>query len=159
MTAKKPTTPAAEAKDGPDDVLVRELARLLQEHDLSEIEIERQDYRVRVARLMTPAGGAVFHHSPSEAAPPPAPTKSIDPANHPGGVHSPMVGTVYVAPQPGAPAFVKLGDSVSEGQTLLIVEAMKTMNPILSPRAGRIARILVSDGQPVEFGETLMIIE
>ena len=147
---------------GVDQKLIRELAALLKETDLTEIEVERQGFRLRVSRQ---GGGAVFHHAMGPAlgaahpAAGPVEAKPVDLTTHPGAVHSPMVGTVYVAPSPGAAPFIKIGDSVSEGQTVLIVEAMKTMNPIPAPRAGRITQILVSDGQPVEYGETLMVIE
>jgi acetyl-CoA carboxylase biotin carboxyl carrier protein len=149
---------------GVDQKLIRELAALLKETDLTEIEVERQGFRLRVSRQG--GGGAVIHHAMAPAvgvahapAGPVAEAKAVDLTTHPGAVHSPMVGTVYVAPSPGAAPFVKIGDAVSEGQTVLIVEAMKTMNPIPAPRAGRITQILVSDGQPVEYGETLMVIE
>ena len=127
-----------------DPELVRELARLLEETGLSEIEFERDGQRVRVARQM-------------QALVPEA--ASIDPAKHPGVVTSPMVGTAYVGPEPGSRPFVEVGSRVQTGDTLLIVEAMKTMNQIPAPRAGTVIQILVEDGQPVEFGEPLMIIE
>jgi acetyl-CoA carboxylase biotin carboxyl carrier protein len=144
-----------------DQKLIRELAALLKETELTEIEIERQGFRLRVSRQ---SGGSVVHAvapiaTNSGGVAPAVESKPVDLATHPGAVHSPMVGTVYVAPSPGAAAFVKVGDSVTEGQTILIVEAMKTMNPIPAPRAGRVTQILVSDGQPVEYGETLMVIE
>lgn len=145
-----------------DHDLIRELAKLLKETELSEIEIEQEGWRVRVARPMVngaaPPGLAA---GPQAAAPTllPAPGAEPDLAKHPGAVVSPMVGTVYVALEPGAPAFVKVGDTVVQGQTLLIVEAMKTMNHIPAPRAGRVARILVQNGQAVEYGEPLVIVE
>lgn len=150
--------------------LIRDLADLLDETRLSEIEIEQNGMRVRVARLAT---STQVHTVAQSASPRPTPLSDPagvpdadaspgDPADwaaHPGVVTSPMVGTAYVAPEPGAAAFVKVGDEVSEGQTLMIVEAMKTMNPIPAPKGGRVTKILVSDAQPVEFGEPLMILE
>jgi acetyl-CoA carboxylase biotin carboxyl carrier protein len=139
--------------------LIRDLAAILEETGLSEIEIEKAGLRVRVARTMqvitaAPAGAS----APAPVAARPGP-KPMDVSSHPGLVTSPMVGTAYVAPAPGAAPFVKVGDMVGEGQTLLIIEAMKTMNQIPSPRAGRVTQIIISDGQPVEFGEPLMVIE
>lgn len=142
---------------------IRELAAILHETGLTEIEIEKADVRLRVSRaasgpathIAAPAPAAPAASDTSPAAAPPAPS----PANHPGAVPSPMVGTAYLAPSPGAEPFVKKGDQVREGQTLMIIEAMKTMNPIAAPRAGVVAEILVSDSQPVEFGEPLAIIE
>ena len=136
----------------PDAELIRGLAALLTETGLTEIEYAIGNHRVRVARAI------------ATAAPAPSPTARVAPADpasdeHPGAVKSPMVGTAYLAPQPGAPPFVRLGDSVSDGQPLLIIEAMKVMNQIRAHRPGRIAQILVSDGQPVEFGALLMLIE
>ncbi len=143
-----------------DADVIRELAKLLDETGLSELEIEQGGVRVRVARGMVVAATA----APMPAAIPatnaaPAPEARPEPTQRPGTVvTSPMVGTVYLSPQPGAPPFVKLGDSVTDG-TLCIIEAMKTMNPVPSPAAGRVAEIFVRDGQPVEFGEPLMRIE
>jgi acetyl-CoA carboxylase biotin carboxyl carrier protein len=144
-----------------DQELIRELARLLDETGLTEIEFERAGERVRVAR-----------HAPYPAAPAlptslavPSPVSvgadhgPLDPASHPGLVTSPMVGTAYVAPKPGERPFVDIGSRVAVGDTLLIIEAMKTMNQIPAPRAGTVVQILIEDGQPVEFGEPLMIIE
>jgi len=141
-----------------DSALIRELALLLDETSLTEIEIERAGLRVRVARNITvsaamPAG---FQPTPAAAA---VPAAGADLAKHPGVVPSPMVGTAYWAPEPGAKPFIEVGAKVSVGQTLLIIEAMKTMNQIPSPRAGTVTQILVEDGQPVEFGEPLVIIE
>jgi len=141
-----------------DSALIRELALLLDETSLTEIEIERAGLRVRVARNITvsaamPAG---FQPTPAAAA---VPAAGADLAKHPGVVPSPMVGTAYWAPEPGAKPFIDVGSKVSAGQTLLIIEAMKTMNQIPSPRAGTVTQILVEDGQPVEFGEPLVIIE
>jgi acetyl-CoA carboxylase biotin carboxyl carrier protein len=154
-----------------DVAFIQALAELLRENDLTELQVKR-DYgendslNVRVSR-----GGHVVTHAapapapipaPLPAAPAPAlaaPEASGDPAGHPGAVASPMVGTCYLSPEPGAAAFVKVGDKVSEGQTVLIIEAMKTMNQIPAPRAGTIKRILVEDATPVEYGAPLMIIE
>lgn len=140
-----------------DQELVRELSRLLQENNLTEIEVQRGDQRVRVSR-----GGGAQHAVP--AALTPVAAKGLvqapgDAAKHPGAVTSPMVGTAYRAPEPGAKPFVEEGAAVSAGQTLLIIEAMKTMNAIPAPRAGTVTKIIVDDGQPVEFGEPLVIIE
>lgn len=141
--------------------LIRNLAAILEETGLSEIEIEKSGLRVRVARTLQVATAAVAPAAVASVAVPKtgaAPSKA-DLSNHPGLVSSPMVGTAYVSPSPGAAAFVKVGDMVTEGQTLLIIEAMKTMNQIPAPRAGRITQIMISDGQPVEFGEPMMVIE
>ena len=140
-----------------DHALASDLADLLHEKGLSEIEIERGDVRIRVARQLTVSAapvGAVYASGAAGASDQPA-----DPAKHPGAVTSPMVGTAYLAPEPGARAFVELGATVRQGQTLLIVEAMKTMNAIPAPRAGTVREILVADGQPVEFGEPLLIVD
>lgn len=152
-----------DAKPGFDKALIRELAELLKETDLSEIEIEQNGLRLRVGRQIAGAylaaapGGTAL--APAAAAANAVPAAPADAAKHPGAVTSPMVGTIYLAPGPNAPNFVKIGDSVKEGQTLLIVEAMKTMNHIPSPRAGKVAQILVQNAQPVEYGEALLIIE
>jgi acetyl-CoA carboxylase biotin carboxyl carrier protein len=138
-----------------DSTLIRELASLLDETNLTEIEIERTGLRVRVARNVTVA---TVMPAASAASGAPA-AAAADVATHPGLVPSPMVGTVYWASEPGAKPFVEIGAKVSVGQTLLIIEAMKTMNQIPSPRAGTVTQILVEDGQPVEFGEPLVIIE
>jgi|SRR5579871_397212 len=140
--------------------VIRELSDLLAETGLTEIEIEQGGRRIRVARQNSPhisaAPVAVPTNSEAVAAPPsPVPElkRDVD-----GAVVSPMVGTVYIAPEPGKPPFVKVGDTVREGDTLLIVEAMKTMNPIPAPRAGTIREILVRDSQPIEFGQTLLFL-
>jgi acetyl-CoA carboxylase biotin carboxyl carrier protein len=144
-----------------DHQAIRDLAKLLDETGLSEIEFERDGMRVRVARQVqvvtsAPPPRAVASTQPiTEAAGPAA----GDPAKHPGVVSSPMVGTAYLGPEPGARPFVEVGAQVRAGQTLLIVEAMKTMNQIPAPHAGRVVQILVEDGQPVEFGEPLLVIE
>ena len=147
-----------------DHDLIRELTKLLDETGLTEIEIEQDGQRVRVARSAIAA--APTSHAASASAPAAASqavTESIaaplDLSTHPGVVTSPMVGTAYVAPEPGARPFVEVGSKVKAGDTLLIIEAMKTMNQIPAPRAGTVMQILFEDGQPVEFGESLMIIE
>lgn len=136
----------------PDAELIRALAALLTETGLSEIEYATGERRIRVARapagMASPASGA--------ASAPPAAAGSIE---HPGAVKAPMVGTAYLAPQPGAPPFVRLGDAVATGQPLLIIEAMKVMNQISAHRPGRVAQIVVADAQPVEYGAILMLIE
>jgi acetyl-CoA carboxylase biotin carboxyl carrier protein len=144
-----------------DQELIRELARLLEETGLTEIEFERNGARVRVARQVALAAPQGRPAAPVEI---PADTRApevaaADPTKHPGVVASPMVGTAYRGPEPGARPFVEVGSTVRAGDTLLIVEAMKTMNQIPAPRAGRVIQILIEDGQPVEFGEPLMIIE
>ncbi|SNR27859.1 acetyl-CoA carboxylase biotin carboxyl carrier protein [Puniceibacterium sediminis] len=155
-----------------DVAFIKALAELLRENDLTELQVKR-DYgeddslNVRVSRMhpapavyasapapaLTPAAGA-----PGPAAAPAA-VLAEDPASHPGAVSSPMVGTVYMQGEPGSPAFIRVGQQVSEGDTLLIVEAMKTMNHIPAPRAGTVKRILVEDGAPVEYGAPLVILE
>ena len=145
-----------------DSALIRELALLLDETSLSEIEIERAGLRVRVARNISVAAAVpmpIQHGAAVTAASAAAPAGAEDLSKHPGVVPSPMVGTAYWAPEPGAKPFIEVGTKVSVGQTLLIIEAMKTMNQIPSPRAGTVTQILVEDGQPVEFGEPLVIIE
>ena len=163
-------------KDQETDVkFIQDLAELLRENDLTEIQVKR-DYgddktlNVRVTRF-TPEPAAATYVAAPAAAPAPAPvaaptpasastgSDNSDPADHPGAATSPMVGTVYLQSEPGAPSFVSVGDRVEEGQTILIVEAMKTMNQIPAPKAGVVKRILVEDGSPVEFGSPLMIIE
>ena len=141
-----------------DEDFVRKLAALLEETGLSEIEYEIDDQRIRVARggtVVTQAAAPSAIAAPGDA---PRPAAAPD-APHPGAVNSPMVGTVYVAPDPASPPFIKVGDNVREGQTLLIIEAMKVMNPLASPRAGTVTQILVGDGEPVEYGEPLLVIE
>jgi acetyl-CoA carboxylase biotin carboxyl carrier protein len=149
----------ADGKPAIDKELIRELAQLLDETKLTEIEIERDGLRVRVGRGATAVAAAVPAAPASVAAAPAPATAPADPAKHPGAVTSPMVGTAYIGPAPGAKPFVDVGSKVVAGETLLIVEAMKTMNQIPAPRAGTVTKILVEDGQPVEFGEPLMIIE
>ncbi|HWK95985.1 MAG TPA: acetyl-CoA carboxylase biotin carboxyl carrier protein [Pseudolabrys sp.] len=155
--AKPPKSPLV------DRELIQELSKLLDETGLTEIEIEQDGQRIRVAR----GSVAVTAAAPApRAAPAAAPqpitesvSKSIDPAKHPGVVKSPMVGTAYTAPEPGARPYIEVGSKVKSGETLLIIEAMKTMNQIPAPRAGTVTQILFEDGQPVEFGEPLVIIE
>jgi acetyl-CoA carboxylase biotin carboxyl carrier protein len=142
-----------------DSALIRELALLLDETSLTEIEIERAGLRVRVARNVTVSAAMPAGFQPVPAAAAAGAAAGADPAKHPGAVPSPMVGTAYWSPEPGAKPFIEVGSKVSAGQTLLIIEAMKTMNQIPSPRAGTVTQILVEDGQPVEFGEPLVIIE
>ena len=161
-----PTSPKAPA-DPFDARLVRKLADILTETGLSEIEVEQGALKIRVAKQLT---AAPVHHVAAPApiamapaaAPAAAPASSATPAAEVArgdAVKSPMVGTVYLQPQPGAEPFIRVGSVVTEGQTLLIVEAMKTMNPIPSPRAGTVVDILVTDGDPIEFGEPLVILE
>jgi acetyl-CoA carboxylase biotin carboxyl carrier protein len=154
-----PKTPAI------DHTVIRELAKLLDETGLTEIEFQRDGVSIRVARNVhvsargraaeLPIGGAA---ATALVAPVQA-TAPIDPTQHPGVVASPMVGTAYVGPSPGARPFVEVGSEVKAGETLIIIEAMKTMNQIPAPRSGTVTQILVEDGQPVEYGEPLMIIE
>jgi acetyl-CoA carboxylase biotin carboxyl carrier protein len=150
-----------------DTAYIEKLAELLARTGLTEIEISQSDTRIRVAKQV-PAAVEYVHHPALAAAPAlamaaPAPV-AAEPAGHndaahPGAITSPMVGTVYLSPEPSAAAFVKVGDMVKEGQTLLIIEAMKVMNAIRAPRAGRVARIFATNAAPVEYGEPLMIIE
>src|SRR5437868_13307867 len=158
--ARQPDDKSAAKSKNDDSALVRELAMLLDETSLTEIEIERAGLRVRVARNNGSALNIPSNYQPSLAvAAAVTPIAGSDLATHPGAVPSPMVGTAYWASEPGAKPFIEVGAKVSVGQTLLIIEAMKTMNQIPSPRAGTVTQILVEDGQPVEFGEPLVIIE
>lgn len=161
MTAKDKS-----AKAGQDQQLIRELAELLEETGLSEIEIEKSGLKIRVAKNLT-VSAAPVSVGPAPAVAPAAgagqgeattPTAE-DAHNHPGAVTAPMVGTAYRSPEPSAPPYIDVGSKVSEGDTLLIVEAMKTMNQIPSPKSGTVTAILFENGQPVEFGEPLVIIE
>jgi acetyl-CoA carboxylase biotin carboxyl carrier protein len=157
------------AKSPPfDSDLVRELATLLGETDLTEIEVEKGDLRIRVVRSLAPVFSTpVMAAAPASVAPShiPASSQAITPAPapaagpHPGAVPSPMVGTAYLRASPGAKAFVEVGSVVAAGDKILLIEAMKTFNEIVAPRAGKVVDIIVSDGQPVEFGQPLMIIE
>ena len=146
-----------------DKALIRELTQLLEETGLSEIEVEESGRRVRVARnaVATPATSASSAATTAGAAvggDGAGSTPTAD-SGHPGAVTSPMVGTVYLSPEPGAPPFVTSGAKVSQGETLFIVEAMKTMNPIPAPRDGRVSQILIANGAPVEYGEVLLVLE
>ncbi|MPZ34069.1 MAG: acetyl-CoA carboxylase biotin carboxyl carrier protein [Rhodospirillales bacterium] len=150
------------AKFEMDTEFVRKLAQLLHETHLGEIELADGDKRIRVARqavVAAPAAVPVAAAAPAAAAPAAALAGDADLGKHPGAVKSPMVGTAYLAPEPGKPNFVAVGDKVTAGQTLLIIEAMKTFNPIKAPKAGTVMQILVANAHPVEFGEPLMIVE
>jgi len=148
-----------------DQELIRQLAILLNETDLSEIEVERDDFRIRVARQVSLTTIAPVS-APPQPAPLPEPIVETPPAAAPSAagdtgqpVPSPMVGTAYLSPKPGDPPFIQVGDNVREGQTLMIIEAMKHMNQIPAPRSGKVLEILVEDGGPVEFGETLIVLD
>jgi acetyl-CoA carboxylase biotin carboxyl carrier protein len=160
MAAKAKGT---QAKPTDERELIRELATLLDQTNLTEIEVEREGLRVRVVRSVTVTAAPVAVAAPSVAAAHAAPTTAAAPiadiTKHPGIVPSPMVGTAYTSSEPGARPFVDVGSKVAAGDTLLIIEAMKTMNQIPAPRGGTVTQILFEDGQPVEFGEPLMIIE
>jgi acetyl-CoA carboxylase biotin carboxyl carrier protein len=152
----------AERESPVDQNLIRELAKLLDETGLTEIEVERDGMRVRVGRQ--PAAASTSISVPVVQQPALAPVLGVrpvatDPASHPGALLSPMVGTAYLSAEPGAMPFVDIGSAVKAGDTVLIIEAMKTLNQIPAVRAGTVVQILVADGQPVEFGEPLMIIE
>jgi len=144
-----------------DNEAIKSLAALLNETDLTEIEIAEGDQRIRVARTSQVVAAApvmaAHHHAPAAGAPAAAAAASVE--SHPGAVKSPMVGTVYLQPGPGKPAFISKGAKVRAGETLLIIEAMKVMNQIESPKSGTVVDILVDDSQPVEFGQVLVVIE
>jgi acetyl-CoA carboxylase biotin carboxyl carrier protein len=145
-----------------DSERVRQLAEILNDTGLTEIEYEADGLRVRVARAAHHVVHAPIMPTGALAAPlaaqgPAQP--AAEPSSHPGAVKAPMVGVAYLTPEPGAPAFIKVGDQVSEGQTVVLIEAMKTFNPVKAPRAGKITRILIENGAPVEYGEALVIIE
>jgi acetyl-CoA carboxylase biotin carboxyl carrier protein len=167
MGLAEPMAKDTKGKGNSDQALIRDLAELLEETGLSEIEIEREGMRVRVARQVTvaaavhpgPAASAAMAAAAAPAGAAPAAAAVADPGKHPGAVPSPMVGTAYLAPEPSAAPFVEVGARVAQGQTILIIEAMKTMNHIPAPKAGVVTAILVGNGQPVEFGEPLAIIE
>lgn len=147
-----------------DPELVRELAELLNQTDLTEIEVEKGDLRVRVARnisttVQVPAAAPMVAMPAPVAAAAAAPAEAKPTAAHPGAVPSPMVGTAYRRPSPDAKPFVEIGSVVKQGERILLVEAMKTFNDIVAPRAGKVTAILVEDGQPVEYGEPLLVIE
>lgn len=165
-------TPAPKLKNDAeiDTALVRQLADILNDTSLTEIEVERGELRIRVAREIVAAPVMQYAAAPAPVAHAPAPAASAAPISMPSDpativakqgeeVKSPMVGTVYLQASPEAPAFISVGDKVKKGQTLLIVEAMKTMNPIQSPRDGVVVEVLVGDAQPVEFGEALVLLE
>jgi acetyl-CoA carboxylase biotin carboxyl carrier protein len=152
------------AKFEMDTEFVRKLAQILHETHLGEIELAEGDKRIRVARptvtmAAAPVTAAQAGPAAAAAAPAGAPAAGNDLGKHPGAVKSPMVGTAYLAPEPGKPNFVSVGDKVTAGQTLLIIEAMKTFNPIKAPKSGTVSQILVDNARPVEFGEPLMIVE
>jgi acetyl-CoA carboxylase biotin carboxyl carrier protein len=152
------------AKTPFDSGLVRSLASLLDETNLTEIEYENEGTRIRVARQITYSAMAPLPAPVAAPAAPIAPAApaapvAADPASHPGALKSPMVGVAYLAPEPGKANFVAVGDTVTVGQSLLLIEAMKTYNPIRAAKAGKVIQILVEDGQPVEYGEPMMIIE
>jgi len=162
--ARKPGTTPTDKAPAVDHDAIRELAKLLDETGLTEIEFERDGVSIRVARY----GGALASRARALEPPFGAPavasvvtpgTAAADPTQHPGLVASPMVGTAYLGPAPGARPFVEIGSQVKAGETLIIIEAMKTMNQIPAPRSGTVIQILVEDGQPVEYGEPLMIVE
>ncbi len=149
-------------KSGDEQQLIRQLAELLNETGLSEIEIEKSGLKVRVARTLNVQStlASALGTCPAPAAATALAAKSpSDPAKHPGVVKSPMVGTAYRSPEPGAPAFIDVGSQVAQGDTLFIIEAMKTMNQIPAPHAGKVTAVFIENGQPVEFGEPLVIIE
>ena len=160
-----------QSRNEADVVFIAALAELLNERDLTELSVKREygekdSLNVRISKLAPPPASVAAPAAPAAAPAPAAPAAPgaradtpSDPAQHPGAVTSPMVGTAYLAPEPGSANFVSIGAEVAEGDTLMIIEAMKTMNHIPAPRAGTVKRILVSDGSPVEFGAPLMIIE
>ncbi len=153
----------SDKKNGIDKGLIRDLANILNETDLTEIEVEQDDMRIRVSRAGTPQYVQAPVNGPAFA-PAAAPAATVAaaapaPADNKNAVTAPMVGTVYMAPAPGARNFIEVGATVKEGQTLLIIEAMKTMNQIPSPRSGKITEILINDAQPVEYGQPLVIVE
>lgn len=164
--ARKPST----RTQAPETKLVRELAKILNDTDLSEIEIKKGDLKIRVSKnsgvqMMTsmPTAAPAVSAAPATSAAQPSietvPSETpADAASHPGAVKSPMVGTAYIRPSPDADAFVSVGDSVKEGDTIMLIEAMKTFNPITAHKSGKVSQILVEDAQPVEFGEALFII-
>jgi len=158
MSTKKTSTAASSGS-----AFVQELADILESAGLVELEYETEEVSIRLSRassVAAPVMTAAPVAAPAAPAASPAPSDApVDAANHPGAVTSPMVGTAYLAPEPGASDFVKEGDNVKEGQTLLIIEAMKVMNPITAPKAGVVKSIIISNAQPVEYGEALVIIE
>jgi acetyl-CoA carboxylase biotin carboxyl carrier protein len=172
MPVKKSSTKTPATKttvqnnQSPELSLIRSLAEILNETGLTEIELDHKGAKVRVSKSVhvsasVASHAAPMHHAPAVAAAPAASAApvSLPPAEHPGTVKSPMVGSCYLAPSPGAANFVEVGSIVKQGQTVLIIEAMKTMNQIAAPRAGKVTAILVDNGQPLEFGEPLLVIE
>ncbi len=156
----------AEKKNGIDQALIRDLANILNDTDLTEIEVEQDDLRIRVSRagntqyIQAPMGAPAYAAAPAAVAAPAAAAPAAAPARNPANtVSAPMVGTAYMAPAPGARAFIEVGATVKEGQTLLIIEAMKTMNQIPAPKSGKVVEILVEDGSPVEYGQALVVVE
>ena len=165
MPPSKKPAPAKPAGHDPDLELIANLAEILNSTGLTEIELDRKGTKVRVAKQVTavaavaaPAAPSSHAHAAASGAESPAPAKAVS-GDHPGTVKSPMVGTVYMAPSPGASNFIEVGSTVKEGQTLLIIEAMKTMNQIHAPRSGKVTHIFVDNGRPVEYGEPLVAIE
>ncbi len=154
----------ADKKPGIDQALIRDLANILKDTDLTEIEVEQDDLRIRVSRNGMPVAMSMpampTYHMPPAAPAPAAPAAALEGGhNAQNAVTAPMVGTAYLAPAPGARPFIEVGAAVKEGQTILIIEAMKTMNQIPAPRAGKVKEILVQDAAPVEYGEPLIVIE
>jgi acetyl-CoA carboxylase biotin carboxyl carrier protein len=155
----------ADKKHGIDQGLIRDLANILNETDLTEIEVEQDDLRIRVSRAGTPQYVQAPIAAPAYAAPAAVAATAavaaapVDARNNKNAVTAPMVGTAYLSPAPGARAFIEVGATVKEGQTILIIEAMKTMNQIPAPRSGKVTEILVQDASPVEYGEPLIVIE
>ncbi|UNK36864.1 acetyl-CoA carboxylase biotin carboxyl carrier protein [Shinella sp. H4-D48] len=152
----------ADKKNGIDQALIRDLANILNETDLTEIEVEQDELRIRVSRAGTPQYVQAPMAAPAPVAAPAvsaAVAPAVDARNNKNAVTAPMVGTAYLSPAPGARPFIEVGATVKEGQTILIIEAMKTMNQIPAPRSGKITEILVQDASPVEYGEPLIVIE
>jgi acetyl-CoA carboxylase biotin carboxyl carrier protein len=156
----------AEKKNGIDQALIRDLANILNDTDLTEIEVEQEDLRIRVSRagntqyVQAPIAAPAYAAPAAAPAALAAPAAAAAPARNPANtVSAPMVGTAYMAPAPGARAFIEIGATVKEGQTLLIIEAMKTMNQIPAPKSGKVTEILVEDGSPVEYGQALVVVE
>lgn len=157
------------AKNSYETNLVKDLAKLINEHNLAEIEYDTDGLRLRLTRTVAPAAVSVAAPvvaapapavaAPAPAAPAAAAADDADYSKHPGAVKSPMVGVIYTAPEPGAAPYVNVGDTVSADQTLFLIEAMKTFNPVKAPKAGKVVKILISDRNPVEYDEPLLILE
>ena len=167
MPPSKKPAPTNPSSQDPDLDLIASLAEILNGAGLTEIELDRKGTKVRIAKTVTavatvtapaPVPSVHVHHAPAPAAEAPQAGAKALSGDHPGTVKSPMVGTVYLAPSPGAANFIEVGSAVKEGQTLLIIEAMKTMNQIAAPRAGKVIEIMVNDAQPVEYDEPLLVI-